>query len=121
MTCSNKHIKSKMSGDEQTRDEIEETVNDEPVQKAVAETIQEEEIKPVKAKPKAKAKAKPKIKTTKEPVEPIESAEPVEPESLVAVEEPPKKIYKDKQMVNCPDCNILNSTYTIIYSKKRIL
>ena len=31
-----------MSDDDQTRDEIEETVNDEPVQEAVIETIQEE-------------------------------------------------------------------------------
>ena len=44
--------------DDETRDEIEEIVNDEPVQEAA----QEEEIKPVKAKPKANAKAKPKIK-----------------------------------------------------------
>ena len=32
-----------MSGDDQTRDEIEEIVNDEPVQEAVVETIIEEE------------------------------------------------------------------------------
>ena len=56
-----------MSDDDQTRDEIEEIVNDEPVQ----EPVQEEEIKPVKSKSKAKAKAKPKIKITKEPIEPI--------------------------------------------------
>ena len=31
-----------MSDDDQTRDEIEEIVNDEPVQEAVIETIQEE-------------------------------------------------------------------------------
>ena len=48
-----------MSDDEQTRDEIEEVAKEGgPVQ----ETIIEEEVKPVKAKPKAKAKAKPKIK-----------------------------------------------------------
>ena len=40
---SNEYIKSKMSGDDQTRDEIEEIVNDEPVQEAVVETIIEEE------------------------------------------------------------------------------
>ena len=67
-----------MSNDDQTRDEIEEIVNDEPVQ----ETVTEEEIKPVKTKPKAKAKAKPTIKITKEP---IESVEPVEPEPVVVV------------------------------------
>ena len=50
--------------EEQTRDEIEEIINDEPVQ----EPVQEEEVKPVKAKSKAKAKAN--IKITQEPVEP---------------------------------------------------
>ena len=65
------------SNEEQTRDEIEEIVNDEPpvqehVQEAILEMSLEEEAKPVKAKPKAKTKAKPKIKMTKEPVEPIE-------------------------------------------------
>ena len=85
--------------EEETRDDIidivnnnEETVNEEPVKEEIKEEVKEEvkeEIKP-KAKPKAKAKAKPKIKITKQPVE---SVEPVEPESLVAVE-PPKEIYK---------------------------
>ena len=45
-----------MSDEEQTRDEVEEIVNDEPVQEAVIETIREEEVKPVKAKPKARQK-----------------------------------------------------------------
>ena len=54
-----------MSDEEQTRDEIEETViNDAPV-----ESVQEEGVKPVKSKPKAKTK--PNIKITKEPVETI--------------------------------------------------
>ena len=51
------------SDEEQTRDEIEEIVNDEPavqepVQEAVIETIleEEEEAKPFEAKPKAKTK-----------------------------------------------------------------
>ena len=65
---------SKTQNEEQTRDEIEEIDNDEPVQEtAIEEVIEEEEHKAkpvVKAKPKAKAK--PKIKITKEPVEPIE-------------------------------------------------
>ena len=57
-----------MSGEEQTRGEVEELVKeDEPVQEAVIETVIEEEVKPVKAKSKAKAKAKPKVKITKEP------------------------------------------------------
>ena len=73
------------SDEEQTRDEIEEIVNDEPpvqepVQEAVVETILEEEATPVKAKPKAKAKAKPKIKITKEPVEPTKEEIIKEPE-----------------------------------------
>ena len=51
------------SGEEQTRDEIEEIVNDappvqEPVQETVVETIFEEEAKPANAKPKAEAKTK---------------------------------------------------------------
>ena len=78
-----------MSGDERTRDEIDEIVNDEPAQEAVIETIIEEEVKPVKAKSKAKAKAKSKIKITKEPVEPIKGEEP---EPVVVVEEKPKII-----------------------------
>ena len=49
-----------MSDEERTRDDIEEIVNDEPVQEAAIETIIEE-VKPVKAKSIAKAKAKPKI------------------------------------------------------------
>ena len=72
-------------GEEQTRDEIEELVNDEPaiqepVQEAVIETIWGEEAKPVKAKPKAKTIAKPNIKITKEPVEPIKETHIKEPE-----------------------------------------
>ena len=56
-----------MTDEEQTRDEIEYIVNDEPVQEVVIEKVIEE-VKPVgKAKPKAKAK--PKIKITKQPVE----------------------------------------------------
>ena len=81
-----------MSDDERTRDEIENIVNDKPVQgpvqEAVIETIIEVEAKPVKAKPKAKAKAKLKTKITKEPVE---SVEPAEPEPVVVVEEKPRK------------------------------
>ena len=101
-----------MSDDGQTRDEIEEIVNEEPVQEPVQEAVQEEEehkAKPVKAKPKAKAKAKPNIKTTKEPVEcsavsretldgrgswPVAPSSPIkeeEPEPVVVAEEKPKK------------------------------
>ena len=92
--------------DDETRDEIEEIVNDGPVQEPVQRFVQEEEVKPVKAKSKAKAKAKPKIKITKQPVEPVTSVEPVEPESSVAVEETPKNNDKLKKLFNSPDCNL---------------
>ena len=42
--------------DDETREEIEENVNDEPAEEAVIEAVIEE-AKPVKAKPIAKAKA----------------------------------------------------------------
>ena len=106
-----------MSDDDQTRDEIEEIVNDEPVQEAVVETIMEEGIKPVKAKPKAKAKAKPKIKITKEPVEQIKEEEP-EP----VVDGKTLKNDKLKELVNCPDCGLSMTQHTLKYiHKKRIL
>ena len=97
-----------MSDDGQTRDEIEEIVNAEPVQGAVIETIVIEETKTVKAKPKAKAKAKPKVKITKEPVEPIQQEEP---EPVVVVEENLKIIHLE--LVNCPDCNLLMTVHTL--------
>ena len=52
--------------EEESREQIEELINnEEPVKEVV---IIEEEIKP-KAKPKTKSRAKPKINITKEPVE----------------------------------------------------
>ena len=49
-----------MTDEEQTRDEIEEIVSDEPIE-SVQETIIEEEVTPVvKAKPKAKQNRKSK-------------------------------------------------------------
>ena len=110
------------SDEEQTRDEIEEIVNDEPavqepVQEAVIETmLEEEEAKPVKAKPKAK---KPKTKITKEPVEPIKDNIIKEPGPITEVEEKPKKIYKNKQMVNCQDCNLKMTQHTLKYIRKK--
>ena len=75
----------KMSDEEQTRDEIEEILNGEPVE-FVQEPIVDEEVKPVvKAKPKEK-KTKPTIKITKEPIEPIKEEGP-EP----SVEEKPEQ------------------------------
>ena len=109
-----------MTDEEQTRDEIEETVNDEePVQETIIETITEEKVKPV-IKAKSKAKAKPKIKITKEPIEPIE---PIVEEAVPVVEDKPKNIDKNKQMVNCPACNLSMTIHTLkyIHRKKRIL
>ena len=109
--------------DGETREEIEEIVNDEPpvqepVQEAVIETILEEEAKPVKAKPKAKAK--PKIKITEEPVEPIkEEIIKEEPEPIIEVEENPKWIDKNRQMVNCPDYNLSMTQHTLKYTHKK--
>ena len=74
--------------DDETREYIEEVLNDEPpVQEAVIETIlEEEEAKPVNTKSKAKSKAKRKIKITKRPVEPAETVE-LEPVIEIEVEE----------------------------------
>ena len=110
--------------DDETRDEMEEIVNDEPVQEpaqeAVIETVVEEEVKPVKAKPKAKAKAKPKIKITKEPVEPIKEEEVTEEEpEPVIEEEPPTKKNKNKQMAKCTDCNLSMTQHTLKYIHKK--
>ena len=62
---------------------------------------------------KSKAKTKAKIQLTKEPVEVIiEELEPV-------VEDRPKKVDKDKQMVQCPDCNLLMTQHTLKYIHKQ--
>ena len=126
-----------MADEEQTRDEIEEIANDdEPVQEAVIETITEEEIKPpVKAKAKSKAKAK--IKITKQPIEPIKEEEcsgvsrdpldgrdkvpssPIKEEDEPVVEEPPEKIDKNKQTVQCPDCHLSMTQHTLKYTHKK--
>ena len=67
--------------EEETREQIEEIVNNEETAKeAVIEPIIEEEEE-VKPKPKPKARAKPKVKIAKEPV--VEVVE--------VVEEKPKK------------------------------
>ena len=75
--------------EQESREQIEDTINnEEPVKETIIEPIieEEEEVKP-KPKPKARARAKPTIKITKEPVEPVieESVEPT-------AEEQPKKI-----------------------------
>ena len=113
--------------EEQTRDEIEEVVNDEPpvqepVQETVIETIlEEEEAKPVKATT-AKAKAKPKTKITKEPVEPIkEVIKELEP--IIEVEEKPKIKQQLKIISQLPRLQSKDDpAHTKLYSlKKRIL
>ena len=127
--------------EEETRDQIEEIINnEEPVNEAVIETIIEEETIP-KPTPKAKSRAKPKIRITKEPVEPVESIieepivdnksrakpkikitkEPVVEEIEPVVQEPeqPKKIYKLKQIAKCPDCNMDMTVHTLKYIHKR--
>ena len=85
-----------MPDDEQTRDEIEEIVNDEQVQEAIIEAAVEEDehkAKPV-LKTKPKAKAKPKIEITKEPAE---SIEPIKEDNEPAVEEKSEKIMNLKK------------------------
>ena len=106
--------------DEETREQIEEIVNnvEEPVAlqenpiEEVKEEIKQEEAKP-KAKPRA-SRAKPKVKIVKESVEPVveEKPEPV-------VEEKPKKIDKLKTIVQCPDCMLFMTVHTLKYIHKR--
>ena len=75
--------------EEETRETIEEIINnEEPVKEAVIEPIiEEEEEEEVKPKPKPKARARAKIKIVKEPV--VETV-------VEVVEEKPKKIDKLK-------------------------
>ena len=95
--------------EEETREQIEEIVNnEETVKEAVIEPIIEEEEE-VKPKPKPKARAKPKVKIVKEPV--VEVVE--------VVEEKPKKIDKLKEIVKCPDCNMDMTVHTLKYIHKR--
>ena len=89
--------------EEETRDEIIDIVNNE-------EPIIEE----VKLKSKPKSRAKPKVKITKEPVEPI-----VVEEAIVEVVEPPKKVDKLKEIVECPDCKMKMTVHTLKYIHKR--
>ena len=109
--------------EEETREQIEEITDnaeepvkeEEHVKEAVIETIIEEEVKP---KPKSRAsRAKPKIKIIKESGEPVVEpiVETVEPE----IEEKPKQIYKLKEIVKCPDCNMDMTAHTLKYIHKR--
>jgi len=94
--------------EEETRDEIIDIVNNE---EPIIEVIINEEVKP---KSKPKSRAKPKVKITKEPVEPI-----VVEEAIVEVVEPPKKLDKLKEIVECPDCNMKMTVHTLKYIHKR--
>jgi len=129
--------------EEESREEIEQIVNnneeevkeelvkeEEEIKEEVVKEIKEEEVKP-KAKSKAKAKAKPKVKIVKEPVEPVEKIEEYEgvsrdppdgrgkaPSSPI-VEEKPKKVDKLKEIVKCPDCGLEMTQHTLKYIHKR--
>jgi len=115
--------------EEETREQIEEIINnnnEEPIKEEVKqeEPIKEEVKQEIKPKSKAKSKAKPKqIKITKEPVEPVQKIEePVVEEPVVeepVVEEKPKKIDKLKEIVKCPDCNLEMTQHTLKYIHKR--
>ena len=104
--------------EEESREQIEEIINNPELTPAEdeieqEEVKQEEEEKP-KPKSKAKSKAKPKIKITKESVQPIEE------EPVVEVEpEQPKQIDKSRQMVKCPDCDLEMTQHTLKYIHKR--
>ena len=112
-----------MSEDE-SREQFEEIMNnneepakkEEPVKEAVCGTIIEEEDKPKPKAKQAKPKAKPNNKITKQPVE-----EPVEPivETVEEKPEPPKNIYKLKEIVKCPGCNMDMTVPTLKYIHKR--
>ena len=104
--------------EEETREQIEEIINNPeitPVEDEIKqeEVKQEEEEKP-KPKSEAKAKAKAKVKITKEPVQPIEE-EPV----VQAEPEQPKQIDKPKHIVKCPGCNLEMTQHTLKYIHKR--
>ena len=110
-----------MSDQEESREEIEQIVNnneEEVKEEIVKEEIAKEEVKEEVVKPKAKAKtrAKPKVKIVKEPVEVLEIIE--EQEEQVTVEKP-KKVDKLKEIVKCPDCNMDMTVHTLKYMHKR--
>jgi hypothetical protein len=102
--------------EEETRDEIIDIINheEEIVKEEIVkeEIVKQEEIKP-KAKPRP-SRAKPKVKISKEPVEPI-----VVEEAIVEVVEPPKKVDKLKEIVECPDCKMKMTVHTLKYIHKR--
>ena len=115
--------------EEESREEIEQIVNnneeecikEEEVKEEVVkeeEVKEEEEVKP-KPKSKAKAKAKPKIKIVKEFAG--VSRDPPDgrgnaPSSPI---EKPVKVDKLKQIVKCPDCGLDMTQHTLKYIHKR--
>ena len=111
------HISFK-TAEEESREQIEELINnEEPVKEAIIETIiEEEEIKP-KAKAKTKSRAKPKIKITKEPVE--EAIQKNEEEPIIEEQPAPVKVDKLKKIVQCPDCGLSMTQHTLLYTHKR--
>ena len=104
---------------EETREQIEEIINnnEEPVKEAVIEKIIEEEIPKPKAKPKVKSRAKPKIKITKQPVE--EAIQKIEEQPKIEEEPAPVKVDKLEQIVKCSDCNMDMTVHTLKYIHKR--
>jgi len=104
-----------MTDEEQTREQIEEIVNnnnEEPVIIEIKEEIKEEVKPKAKARP-SRAKAK-QVKIVKEPV-----VEPVVEEPVVVEEKPEPKVDKLKTIVQCPDCMLSMTSHTLKYIHKR--
>ena len=101
-----------MTDEEQTREQIEEIVNNNNEEPVIIEEIKEE-VKP-KAKPRpSRAKAK-QVTIVKEPV-----VEPVVEEPVVVEEKPEPKVDKLKTIVQCPDCMLSMTSHTLKYIHKR--
>ena len=101
-----------MTGEEQTREQIEEIVNnnnnEDPVKEEIIEEIKEEVKPKAKARP-SRAKAK-QVKIVKEPV--------VE-EPVVVEAQPEPKVDKLKTIVQCPHCMLSMTSHTLKYIHKR--
>ena len=97
--------------EEETREQIEELINNEELVKDGGIIVEEEEVKP-KTKTESQILSQTKNKITKESVEAI-IEEPV-------VEEPeqPNKIYESKKIVQCPDCGLSMTQHTLLYIHK---
>ena len=107
-----------MATQDETREEIEEIVNNnEPINEEIKNEINEEEILKAKSKP-TRAKARPKIKITKQAVEAV-IGETVPISVPAPSEEQPKQIDKSKEIVKCSDCNMDMTQHTLKYIHKR--